>query len=56
MPNWLASALLAGGISSILLGAYLGTVDNGEAGLYFFALLIAINCQNWRKDKKEDER
>jgi hypothetical protein len=34
---------------------YYGTVSNGELGLYMFALLIALNCQNWRKNKKEGE-
>jgi hypothetical protein len=56
MPNALASALITGGVASIGVGVYYGEVSNGELGLYMFALLIALNCQNWRKDKKEDEK
>lgn len=53
MPNGLASALISGGIASIAVGAYYGEVSNGELGLYMFALLIALNCQNWTKGKKD---
>lgn len=49
MPNWLARTLISGAIASIAVGVYYGTVSSGELGLYMFALLIALNCQDWKK-------
>lgn len=54
MPNWLASILIGLGVAWTALAYYQGTIQEETLGLHAFALLIALNCQTWRTDKKED--
>lgn len=49
MPNALATTLILLGILLALAGTALGQVDLGEGALLSFALLIALNCQNWEE-------
>lgn len=54
MPNWLASFLIGMGVTWTALAYSQGTIQEGTLGLHAFALLIALNCQTWRKNKEED--
>jgi hypothetical protein len=52
VPNALATTLIAFGIVATAVGLVLGTADSGDLGLLFFALLIALNCQDWEGGMK----
>lgn len=49
LPNALATLLIALGIVFTLVGVILGQLNFGDLGLLSFALLIALNCQNWEE-------
>lgn len=49
MPNWLATTLIAIGVVLSVNAFRAGEIGQGTLALHSFALLIALNCQNWSK-------
>lgn len=49
MPNWLAGSLITLGVMATIAAYIHGEIGLGTVALHSFALLIALNCQNWTK-------
>lgn len=49
IPNWLAGSLIGLGVVWTVLAYVNGEIGMGTAALHSFALLIALNCQEWKR-------